>query len=128
LGEIALFLMGKSETLAEKQNSYIKGRMSKANSHSHSTHPPLHQRWKSFTESITHGPLKHYGGQSWTKTDFSMYRPSCPIEAYVRPEKNWFVWAGSLAKHPFNFNFIFLSDGLTAVAESAACFVDLHGR
>jgi hypothetical protein len=36
------------------------------------------------------------------------------------------VWAGPLANHPFNFNFIFLSDGTTAAAERAVCFVDLY--
>ncbi len=49
-----------------------------------------------------------------------MYRPSCLTEAYVRPENNWLVWAGLEANHLFNFNFIFLSDGLTAAAERAA--------
>jgi hypothetical protein len=63
--------------------------------------------------------LKHF---------FSIYRPSCHIEAYIRPKKNCFVWAGPLANHPFNFNFIFLSDGLTAAAERAACFADLYRR
>jgi hypothetical protein len=42
---------------------------------------------------------------------FSLYRPSCLIEAYVMPEKYLLVWAGPLANHLFNFNFIFLSDG-----------------
>ncbi len=28
---------------------------------------------------------------------FSLYRPSCHIEAYIRPEKYCFVWAGTLA-------------------------------
>jgi hypothetical protein len=60
---------------------------------------------------------------------FSMYRPSCLIEAYVRPEKYWLVWARPLANHLFNFNFIFLSDGSTATAERAACFfADLNRR
>ncbi len=60
---------------------------------------------------------------------FSIYRPPCHIEAYIRPEKNCFVWAGPLANHPFNFNFIFLSDGTTAgVAERAVCFADLYRR
>jgi hypothetical protein len=54
-----------------------------------------------------------------------MYRPSCLIEAYVRPEKYWLVWARPLAKHLNNFYFIFLSDGLTVVAERAACLADL---
>jgi hypothetical protein len=54
-----------------------------------------------------------------------MYRPSCLIEAYVRPEKYRLVWAEPLANHINNFYFIFLSDGLTAVAERAACFADL---
>jgi hypothetical protein len=63
--------------------------------------------------------LKHF---------FSMYRPSCLIEAYVRPEKYFFVSAGPLANHPFNFNFIFLSDGLMVMAERAACFMDLYHR
>ncbi len=62
------------------------------------------------------------------KRFFSMYRPSCLIKAYIRPEKYCFVWAGPLVKHPFNFNFIFLSDGLTAAAERAACFADLYRR
>jgi hypothetical protein len=67
-----------------------------------------------------------WGGQSWTKTFFSMYMPSCLIEAYVRPEKNCLVWAGPLANHPFNFNFIFLSDSFWAAVERAACFADLN--
>jgi hypothetical protein len=62
------------------------------------------------------------------KRFFSMYRPSCLVEAYVRPEKYWFVWAGPLANHPFNFYFIFLSDGLAAAAERAAYFADLYRR
>jgi hypothetical protein len=59
---------------------------------------------------------------------FSQYRPSCLIEAYDRPEKYWLVWAGPLASHLFNFNFIFLSDGLTAAAERAACFAYIYRR
>jgi hypothetical protein len=59
---------------------------------------------------------------------FSMYRPSCLIEAYVRPERYWLVWAGPLANNLFNFNFSFLSDSLTAAAERAACFADLYRR
>jgi hypothetical protein len=51
-----------------------------------------------------------WGGESWTKTFISLYRPSCLIEAYDRPEKYLLVWAGPLASHLFNFNFIFLSD------------------
>jgi hypothetical protein len=43
------------------------------------------------------------------KRFFSMYRPLCLIEAYVRPEKYWLVWAGSLANHLFKFNLILLS-------------------
>jgi exonuclease I len=62
------------------------------------------------------------------KRFFSTYTPSCHIEAYIRHEKNCFVWAGPLANHPFNFNFIFLSEGLTAAAERAACFADLYRR
>ncbi len=33
------------------------------------------------------------------KRFFSLYRPSCHIEAYIRPEKYWMVWAGPLANH-----------------------------
>jgi hypothetical protein len=33
------------------------------------------------------------------KRIFSLYRPSCHIEAYIRPEKYCFVWAGPLANH-----------------------------
>jgi hypothetical protein len=60
------------------------------------------------------------------KCFFSLYRPLHLIEAYVWPEKYWLVWAGPLANHPFNFNFIFLSDGITTAAERAACFADLY--
>ncbi len=59
---------------------------------------------------------------------FPIYRPSCHIEAYIRPEKYCFVWAGPLANHPFNFNLIFLSDGFTAEAERAACFAEKYRR
>jgi hypothetical protein len=62
------------------------------------------------------------------KRFFSIHRPSCHIEAYIRPEKYCFVWAEPLADHPFNFNFIFHSDGLTAAAERAACFADPYRR
>ncbi len=58
------------------------------------------------------------------KRFFSQYRPSCLIEAYDRPEKYWLVWAGPLASNLFNFNLIFLSDGLTA----AACFAYIYRR
>ncbi len=33
------------------------------------------------------------------KRFFSLSRPSCHIEAYIRPEKYCFVWAGPLANH-----------------------------
>jgi hypothetical protein len=33
------------------------------------------------------------------KRFFSIYRPSCLIKAYIRPEKYCFVWAGPLANH-----------------------------
>jgi hypothetical protein len=62
------------------------------------------------------------------KRFFSLFTPLLLIEAYVGPEKYWLVWAGPLANHPFNFNFIFLSDGFTAAAERAACFADLYRR
>jgi hypothetical protein len=62
------------------------------------------------------------------KRFFSQYRLSCLIEAYDRSEKYWLVWAGPLASHLFNFNFIFLSNGLMAVAERAACFSYLYRR
>ncbi len=72
--------------------------------------------------------IKGWGGQWWKIFFFSMYRPSCLIEAYVRPEKYWLVWDGPLANQPFNFNFIFLSNGLMVTAERAACFADIfHG-
>ncbi len=45
-----------------------------------------------------------------------MYRPSCLIEVFVRPEKYWLVWAELKANHLLNFNFIFLSDGLAVAA------------
>ncbi len=62
------------------------------------------------------------------KRFFSLYRPSCLIEAYDRLEKYWLVWAGPLASYLFNFNFIFLSDSLTAAAERAACFAYIYLR
>jgi hypothetical protein len=60
------------------------------------------------------------------KRSFSLYRSLHLIKAYVWPKRYWLVWAGPLANHPFNFNFIFLSDGITAAAERAACFADLY--
>ncbi len=45
------------------------------------------------------------------KRFFSLYRPSFLIEAYVLPENCWLVWAGPLANHPFNFNYIFRGNG-----------------
>ncbi len=42
---------------------------------------------------------------------FSMYRPSCIIEAYVRSEKYWLVRVGLLANHLSSSDFIFLSSG-----------------
>jgi hypothetical protein len=62
------------------------------------------------------------------KRFFSLYRSLHLIEAYVWPEKYWLVWAGTLANHPFNFNFIFLSDGTMAATERAACLADLYRR
>ncbi len=62
------------------------------------------------------------------KQFFSLFRPSCLIAAYIRPEKYCLVWAESLANHPFSFNFIFLCDVIPAEAERAACFVDLYRR
>jgi hypothetical protein len=59
---------------------------------------------------------------------FSMYRPSCLVEAYIRPEKYLLVLAEPLANHLFNFYFIFLNDGLAAAAERAGCFADLYRR
>jgi hypothetical protein len=56
------------------------------------------------------------------KRFFSLYGPSCLIEAYDRPEKYWLVWAGPLASHLFNFNLIFLSDGLTAGGGQSGMF------
>jgi hypothetical protein len=57
---------------------------------------------------------------------FSLYRPSCLLEAYVRPVKYWLVWAGLETNHLFNFNFIFHSDSLTASAERAAGPADFY--
>jgi hypothetical protein len=62
------------------------------------------------------------------KRFFSQYRPLYLIEDDVWPEKYWLLWAGPLANHINNFYFIFLSTGLTAAAERAACFVDLDCR
>jgi hypothetical protein len=65
------------------------------------------------------GPCRTQGGavNRGLKWYFSMYRLSCLIEAYCRPEKYWLVWAGPLANHLLNFTFIFLSDSLMAAAE-----------
>jgi hypothetical protein len=55
-----------------------------------------------------------WGAQSWTKTFFFQYIGLHVIlKLILGLEKYCFVWAGPLANHPFNFNFIFLSDGLT---------------
>ncbi len=39
------------------------------------------------------------------------------IQAYGGPKMYWLVWARPLANHPFNFNIIFLSNGLPAAVE-----------
>jgi hypothetical protein len=57
------------------------------------------------------------------KRFFSLYRPSCHIEAFLRPEKNCFVWAGPLANHHSILASFFL-----AAAERAVCFADLYRR
>ncbi len=83
-----------------------------------------HSRGRRSTVDLRTG----WGGESWTKTFLSLYRPLYLIEAYVRPEKYWLLWAGPLANHINNFYFIFLSDGFTVAAERAACFADLNRR
>ncbi len=47
--------------------------------------------WRFFRRSHALHLCTGWGAQSWTKTFFSLYRPSCHIEAYIRPEKNCFV-------------------------------------
>ncbi len=54
------------------------------------------------------------GGLKWF---FFNVQPSRCIEAYVGPEKYWFVCVGLFANHLFNLNLIFLIDGLSAAAE-----------
>jgi hypothetical protein len=51
--------------------------------------------------STLQGHAKIQGGavNRGLKRIFSLYRPSCLIEAYIRPEKYCFVWAGPLANH-----------------------------
>jgi hypothetical protein len=62
-------------------------------------------RWKSSKKNFGRlpSPLKEQlqGGalNRGLKRIFSLYKPSCHIEAYIRPEKNCFVWAGPLANH-----------------------------
>ncbi len=53
---------------------------------------------------------------------FSLYRPSCLIKAYDRPEKFRLVCVGLLLIHLFNLNFIFLGSGLAAAAGFADVF------
>jgi hypothetical protein len=48
---------------------------------------------------------------------FLTYWPSCLLEAYGGPEKYWLLCFGLLAAHIYDLNFIFLSQGLLAVAE-----------
>jgi hypothetical protein len=66
---------------------------------------------------LNNSNIYRVGRSIMDKMFFSMYRPSCPIEANVRPEKYWLVCAGLLANHLFNLNFIFLSKGVLAEAE-----------
>ncbi len=61
---------------------------------------------------------KGWGGQSWTWMFFSMYRPSCFIEAHFRPEKYWLVCVGLLANHVLNSNFIYPSGGSGGMSSS----------
>jgi hypothetical protein len=81
-----------------------------------------------FSQITESGTIQGGAVNRGLKPFFSMLRPSCLIEAYVRPEKYWLVWAGPLADHLNNLYFIFLSDILTAAAERAACFADLDRR
>ncbi len=53
------------------------------------------------------------------KQFFSLYRSSYLIGL----KSTGWCWLD-----PFNFNFIFLSDGITAATERAACFADLSRR
>jgi hypothetical protein len=62
------------------------------------------------------------------KCFFSMYWPSCFIEAFVRPEKYLLMCIGLLANHLFSSNIIFLSSSFLAAAECVTCFVDLDRR
>jgi hypothetical protein len=78
-------------------------------------------------ESSAQGKIQGGAVNRGLKQFFSLSRPLYLIEAYVWPEKYWLLWAGPLANHINNF-FIFLSDGLTAAAERAACFADLDRR
>jgi hypothetical protein len=87
-------------------------------------HGPLRVDRNAETEKKLNGWMD----RAWTQRQGTQYRPSCLIEAYDRPENYWLVWAGPLASHLFNFNLIFLSDGLMAAAERAACFSDLYRR
>jgi hypothetical protein len=80
--------------------------------------------WRAYLKNHIQGGAVNRG----LKRFFSLYRPLYLIEAYVRPEKYWLLWAGPLANHINNFYFIFLSDGLRAAAERAACFADLNRR
>jgi hypothetical protein len=61
-----------------------------------------------------------WGGQSWTKMVgffFSIYRPSCFIEAYSSAENYCLVCVGQLANHLWGLDLIFLSSSLLAAAE-----------
>jgi hypothetical protein len=51
------------------------------------------------------------------KSTFSMYWPSCLIEAHVSPEKFPLVCVGLLAVHLFNEGATFQQGGLLAAAE-----------
>jgi hypothetical protein len=63
-------------------------------------------------EYIQGGAINH-----GLKRFFSMYSPSCLIEAYVRLEKYWLVCAGLLANRLFNEGTNFCHNSLQAMAE-----------
>jgi hypothetical protein len=86
----------------------------------HKTVVRFHKIWGRSTHKVhLHNSLRLYTGMRYVTLDqqrdvvivqggavnrglkrfFSLNRPSCHIEAYIRPEKYWLVWAGPLANH-----------------------------
>ncbi len=108
-----------------------------------SKHRFLSKLWESFAQVDTKTGVTNFSGifkgdyrgdtgwcgQSWTKLIlFQRIGLQVLLKLRLGLKSIFLVWTGPLANHLFNFNFIFLSDGLTATAERAEGPADFYHR